>query len=590
MNYFSQDDILNITSDLLIFVNSKGNIVKINNAVEKLTNFSENDLLKQNINILFKNKSLLDKYINENNFSNTQFLNIELQLKKKNKTIIIVSSSINIIRNNDIIKGYIFLCKNLTNKIKNEDELRQYKNNIEELVNEQTKNITIINENLKNEISERKEIEINLKKKNKEVYLINEKLNNALKDLTASNEEYETQNEELISSHEELIINEEKFRHIIDLIPYPIIIFEGNKLIFSNKKAVNTFGYTMDEVKDMETWLNLAYPDKNYREYVLKTWMNSIAKHMKDKIHLEPLEYEVTHKNGNKMNVEFHTILLEKILYIVMNDLTDIKKTNSLMIQSEKMMTIGGLAAGMAHEINNPLSIIIQGVQMSLVRLEADNEKNIEEAVKCGTEINSIRKYLENRKIFEYMEGIKKSGIRASNIISNMLQYSRVSQTKKKPEKINLIIEKSIEIASKDYNYEKKYDFKKIKIIKLFNDDIPHVNCIETEIEQVILNILTNAYHALLEIDSDNFEPKIKITTGHDNSFATITISDNGPGVGKEMLKHIFDPFYTTKKVDSGTGLGLSISYYIINSNHSGSIIAESELNSGCKFTIKLPV
>ena len=148
---------------------------------------------------------------------------------------------------------------------------------------------------------------------------------------------------------------------------------------------------------------------------------------------------------------------------------------------------------------------------------------------------------------------------------------------------------RSLEIASKDYDLKKKYDFRKIEIIKDFAS-LPMVECIETEIEQVILNLLKNSAQALGELSPEDGPPCIKISTAPGEGEVIMTISDNGPGIPEYSQKHIFEPFYTTKTVGVGTGLGLSVSYYIINKSHHGTIMVEPTSERGTAFRVTLPL
>jgi len=145
-------------------------------------------------------------------------------------------------------------------------------------------------------------------------------------------------------------------------------------------------------------------------------------------------------------------------------------------------------------------------------------------------------------------------------------------------------------MVSKDYNLKKHYDFKHIKIMKGFDPTLPKVHCHPNEMEQVLLNLLLNAAYALSDIQQEDFSPQIDLKTGVEGNWVVLEITDNGPGIAPETLKHIFEPFYTTKGPQIGTGLGLSVSYFIIKSNHNGEITAASEPGQGTTFTIRLPL
>ncbi len=385
--------------------------------------------------------------------------------------------------------------------------------------------------------------------------------------------------------------SEEHLRKLLENSPVGIGISdeEGN-YTFLNRKFSEIFGYTIDDIPDLKTWWEKAYPDENYRKIVKETWSTAVERSRETGNSIEPQEWEVTCKNGNMKHIQFTMTQIGDLTIIVINNLTEKKQAEKLLVQTEKMMTVGRLAAGMAHEINNPLGIILQGIQITLNRLSPENRENREIAEKSGTDLEMIRKYLEERNIFKYLESIRDAGMRASYIITNMLRFSRGSGPKKKPEDLRVIIEKAIEIASKDYNLEKKYDFRSITINRNFEITLGNVPCVETEIQQVMLNLLNNSSQAMAEISDKNFRPVIDIKTFSEDGYAVVEIKDNGPGMEREVLKRIFEPFYTTKKVGTGTGLGLSVSYFIITNNHGGIFTVESEPGAGATFIIKLPV
>jgi PAS domain S-box-containing protein len=278
----------------------------------------------------------------------------------------------------------------------------------------------------------------------------------------------------------------------------------------------------------------------------------------------------------------------QKKLLIVMRDVTERRKMQKMMVQTEKMMSVGGLAAGMAHEINNPLGIIMQITQNIIRRTSPTLKSNLPIAEKCDIDLDNLRNYMEKRGITEYLHSIQEAGTRAASIVKSMLDFSRQSTSAKSSGTIEPVIETAISLASNDYDFKKKYDFKKIKIVRDFNSS-PMFNFTEMEISQVLLNLIKNAAQALSEEKNTHKIPTITIRTSSDENFVRVEIEDNGPGMEKEKLKRIFEPFYSTKGPGMGTGLGLSVSYFIITHNHGGTITADSTPGEGTRFTIALP-
>ena len=278
---------------------------------------------------------------------------------------------------------------------------------------------------------------------------------------------------------------------------------------------------------------------------------------------------------------------------IRLDDVTDRVKLEEVMVQTEKMMSVGGLAAGMAHEINNPLAGMMQGVQVIQNRLSPEFEKNRQVAEQCNCSLDSIACYLQARDIPPMLESILDSGERAARIINNMLSFSRKSTSRYTPCDIAVLLEKTVELASNDYDLKKKFDFRKIEIIREYDTDISLVRCDSGTIQQVFFNILKNAAQAISTAAkkySADVKPKITLRLYEIDNNIYIDIEDNGMGMQEETRKRIFEPFYTTKTVGVGTGLGLSVSYFIIKENHKGTIQVNSIPGKGSSFTISLPL
>ncbi len=267
-------------------------------------------------------------------------------------------------------------------------------------------------------------------------------------------------------------------------------------------------------------------------------------------------------------------------------DITERKQMEEMMIQSEKMLSVGGLAAGMAHEINNPLAGILQNLQVINNRIRPDNEKNRQIAQECNISIDDLYCYLERRGLLSMFDNIASSSQRAAQIVGNMLAFSRKSDGNLRHENLARLLDTTIDLAANEYDLKKHYDFKKIKIIRNYQE-LPAVSCQAGKIQQVILNLLKNAAQAMTEAGTP--DPQIRIRLDRDADMALITVEDNGPGMSEEIRQRIFEPFFTTKENGVGTGLGLSISYFIITEDHKGSMQVESQPGQGTRFSISLP-
>jgi PAS domain S-box-containing protein len=274
---------------------------------------------------------------------------------------------------------------------------------------------------------------------------------------------------------------------------------------------------------------------------------------------------------------------------IRIDNITNRINMEEMMIQTEKMQSIGSLAAGMAHEINNPLAGIIQSAQVIQNRTKPDMLKNQQEAEHLGIDLEKLNTYMENRRIFQMLSSILDAGRRAADIVTNMLTFSRKSTSSYSSLDISRILDQTIDIMEKDYDLNKHNDFKKIKILREYSQNLPHIPCDVSKIQQVFFNILKNGAQAMIK-NPEKISPIFTIKTALYSDSVLIEIQDNGPGMDEDTKTRIFEPFYTTKSVGVGTGLGLYISYFIVVENHRGTINVESFPGRGTKFIINLPL
>ena len=275
---------------------------------------------------------------------------------------------------------------------------------------------------------------------------------------------------------------------------------------------------------------------------------------------------------------------------IRVDDITERARIEEIMVQSEKMLSLGGLAAGMAHEINNPLSGILQNIQVLENRIAGDLPKNHVIAEESGITMAGIRQYAEKRGLLAMTSRVREAGGRAAKIIENMLSFSRKGGGRFDACSLPELIDRTIELASSDYDLKKKYDFRRIRIVREYDEKLPDVRCEPTKIQQVFLNVLKNAAQAMAAGDGTK-TPCITIrVTVSDPGAVCVEIADNGMGMTEATRRRIFEPFFTTKDVGVGTGLGLSISYFIVTKDHQGEMSVASVEGEGTKFIICLPV
>lgn len=308
-----------------------------------------------------------------------------------------------------------------------------------------------------------------------------------------------------------------------------------------------------------------------------------------------PIEFEkIPCRNGGQLSyysMDIYPLNTEGagMAVIRIDDITEHVRIEDIMAHTEKMTMVGSLAAGMAHEINNPLGAIMQNAQNIERRVSPDIAANLRAADEIGVSLDLVRAYLEKRGIFDFISHIRMAGVRASDIINNMLHFSRRSEPQIEAVNLSGMFDRTLELAASDYDMKKVYDFRNVELVREYASDMPPVRMTVPEMEQVLLNILKNAAQALLESKTVR-PPRITLRTSHDAGMAVIEIEDNGPGIDEAIRPRIFEPFFSTKEVGVGTGLGLSVAYAIVTKGHNGSLKVRSKCGEGTCFRIELPL
>ncbi|MBB6480579.1 ATP-binding protein [Spirochaeta isovalerica] len=277
---------------------------------------------------------------------------------------------------------------------------------------------------------------------------------------------------------------------------------------------------------------------------------------------------------------------------ILIRDITDEVMMHDVMIQSEKMLSVGGLAAGMAHEINNPLAGIIQTISVLKKRLMGGTSvaANATKAEEAGIDLEKMSNYMKLRDIPRMFESIAASGRQITEIVDNMLSFSRKGNDRASSQDMEELIDKTIKLAVTDYDLKKDYDFRQIEIQRDYCGNLPPLVCESSKIQQVILNLLRNGAQAMQGEPEKTHRFIIRTALLKDRNMISIEIEDNGPGMSEEIRKKVFEPFFTTKAEGLGTGLGLSVSYFIVTETHNGELFVKSRLGEGTVFTINLPI
>jgi ligand-binding sensor domain-containing protein/signal transduction histidine kinase len=270
---------------------------------------------------------------------------------------------------------------------------------------------------------------------------------------------------------------------------------------------------------------------------------------------------------------------------------TELKETQTQLIQSEKMASLGELTAGIAHEIQNPLNFVNNFSEVNSELIEELQEERKKEVRDFDNEDAILNDIKENE------QKINHHGKRADAIVKGMLQHSRSSNGVKEPTDINALTDEYLRLAyhglrakDKSFNATMKTDF---------NESIGNINIIPQDIGRVILNLITNAFYSVTEKKQQQpvgYEPTVTVSTGFvippsgGPRGVKISVKDNGNGIPQKALDKIFQPFFTTKPSGQGTGLGLSMSYEIVTKGHGGELKVDTKEGEGAEFTIILTV
>lgn len=304
--------------------------------------------------------------------------------------------------------------------------------------------------------------------------------------------------------------------------------------------------------------------------------------------------YKKAYEREKKARLKAEEILENKTRELFIKN-QNLKETNNLlqqhqaiMLQNEKLATLGTLTAGMAHEINNPLAFVKSNFEslskyhnayaklISFIQQESDNlPKAIQENLTELIEEEDIEFIQED--LPELMEDTAEGLTRVRNIVANLRRFSRTQSTERSLANLNEGIESTLKLLHSE--------LKSGVNIELNLQSVPDISCNPNELNQVFLNLIINAKQAT----TDQAQPSIEVTSQVLESQIVITIRDNGCGMSTETQEKIFVPFFTTKAVGEGTGMGLAIAYGIIQDHH-GEILVNSAEGQGTTFTVKLPI
>jgi len=348
--------------------------------------------------------------------------------------------------------------------------------------------------------------------------------------------------------------SEENLKAYLESAPDGIYINDlKGTFLYGNKKAEALMGYKREELIGKNFLKLKLLPAKDLAKAGKLLALNAMGRPT------GPDEFELIRKDGSRISVEINTTLVKQeertVVIGLVRDITERIQMEEQLIVTDRLASIGELASGVAHELNNPLTSVIGFSELLL-------DKDVPDDVK------------------EDLKVINREAKRTAGVVKNLLTFARKHPKEKQPTDMNKAIEAVLELRA----YEQKVN--NIQVNTQFAADLPEITADGFQLQQVFLNIIVNAEHFMTEAHGRG---TLTITTERVGDIVRASFADDGPGIAEENMGHLFDPFFTTKEVGKGTGLGLSICHGIIT-EHGGRIYAESELGKGATFTVGLPV
>lgn len=351
--------------------------------------------------------------------------------------------------------------------------------------------------------------------------------------------------------------SEKKYQAIFKSIPNPVFILNArtHEILDCNDSARSVYGYKKGELKARS--FGLLFPsDNDFR---------SFARAMDKPFH-ERLVNQTRKGDSLYVNIWVRTAMFfgQTVYLVTVIDITASVETQQQLIQAGKMATLGEMATGVAHELNQPLSVI--KTASSFIAKKVSLAEPIDPDI-LATLSMEIESHVD----------------RAAKITNHMRLFGRKSTLSKESVNINETVKRAFDIFSQQLK------LRGIRVIWSLVENLPPIMADPVKLEQVFINLLLNARDAIVsrsETDQTSFEKTIRISTGIENQTVTVTISDTGTGIPETVMDKIFEPFFTTKDVGKGTGLGLSITYGIIKES-SGNITVSNTETGGARFTVR---
>jgi PAS domain S-box-containing protein len=343
--------------------------------------------------------------------------------------------------------------------------------------------------------------------------------------------------------------SEERYRRLIDVSPYAVLVMRGDRILFANNEAIKLFGAVKADEIVGKSILDLFHPDDH------TAVRRTIHELLEDSAQEPMLEEKIVTVSGKSVDVEVSTARFVDeegpAVLIMLRDISERKRLQEQLRKTERIAELGTLASGMAHEIGTPMNVI-------LGRAEYLMDRVTEEPVRKGLQT-----------IITQVERITK-------VMNQLLAFAR----RKSPERASVLLKDIVEDGLE--LFRERLAKSRITVELMFDEDCPPALADPDQMSQVFINLVMNAVHAMPDGGT------LRIGLASEKQMVKLTVADTGHGIPRDVIEKVFEPFFTTKEFGQGTGLGLTVVKGIIE-EHLGSIAAESEEGKGTTFTILLP-